>query len=379
MRANVNKCIGCGACEAACPKGCIAMQQNEKGFFVANINEATCINCGLCDKICPLQDKNNSVWEPKIFFAVNKDTEIRVNSSSGGVFSEVAMRVLQNGGVCFGVDFECASHEAKYVEISTIDSLGKLRKSKYVQANPNAVLPIVKKRLEDNIPVLFSGTPCMVHALKKYLKKEYSNLITCDFICHGVPSAGVLKDYLKVLEKKYKGRVASVDFRPKTYGWSNHSLKVTFDNGKTSDKLMMFDPYFKAFMADNVILNDACYHCNYIQTKYSDITLADFWGYRRINAELNDGKGLSLVFANTEKGQQYLVEADNLALQEIPKESVRYIFDKKEYGEAGSRKQEAFFKDYTEKKVLQCIEKHTAHPAWKEKLKYFIKKALRRG
>lgn len=377
MKLNVENCIGCGVCAAVCPKQCISIQENKKGFFVPKIETTSCIDCDLCKKKCPVQEEHSATWDPKIFFALNRDTEVRFSSSSGGVFSEIAERVLREGGVCFGVDFECEDKQAKYVEIRSKDELYKLRKSKYVQANPNNILPQVKKCLEEKIPVLFSGTPCMVYALKTFLGKAYDNLITCDFICHGVPSAGVFKDYLCLLEKRYKSKVVSVDFRPKTYGWSKYSLRVGFENGKIYDKLMMLDPYFKAFMVDNIILNDGCYSCRYILTKYSDITLADFWGYQSINGELNDEKGLSLVFANTPRGLALFKQLEGIVAQEIPKESVAYIFNKQIYGKKMLAKQEAFFNEYTKEKFKKCLEKYTAHPNWKERVKYYIRKILR--
>lgn len=362
MRIENNRCVGCGACRAVCPRECISIIQNEKGFFVPYIKVEECINCSMCRNVCPMEQKNQCTWEPrKIYYGKHKERDVIKNSSSGGAFTGLACKAIESKGAVFGVEFDVKSKKARYTWVETEQDLKALYKSKYVQADPNDVFKEVQKKLKEGMEVIFSGTPCSVHGLKMYLKEEYTNLVTMDFICHGTPSPMVLGDYLAWLSKKYKSEIVSVDFRPKTYGWGGHSLQIKFSSGHVQDKKMMSDPFFKAFMSDNMILNDACYECAYIKGHVADITLADFWGYKAVMNN-TDEEGLSLVFCNTQKGLQYLENCNELQLTEVKKEKLGYIFNKKQYGKDMLARQECFFKSYSRRKVVRCIEKHTKTP-----------------
>ncbi len=373
MEIKDNKCIGCGACGAICPTECITIIQNDKGFYVPGIDGEKCIDCFSCQKVCPMEQESRYIWEPqKIYYGKHKQKNVIMNSSSGGAFSALACRALERKGFVFGVEFDAKSKKARYTWVKTEQDLKALCKSKYVQADPNDVFKEVRKKLKEGIEVVFSGTPCSVHGLKMYLKEDYQNLLTIDFICHGTPSPMILEDYLTVLNKKYKSEIVNIDFRPKTYGWGEHSLKIEFSNGYVQDKKMMSDSFFKAFMSDNMILNDACYECSYITGHVADITLADFWGYKAVMQETDD-EGLSLVFCNTDKGLQYLEKCESMTLNEIDKTELSYIFNKKNYGKEALARQERFFKDYSGEKVEKHIEKHTKTPKMIVLFKCFLR------
>ena len=199
------ECCGCSSCMQKCPKNAITMIENEEGFFFPHIDKEKCINCGLCIKACPQFSKINSELEnyPKVFSLYNKNKNIQRNSSSGGVFFELADYVLRQNGVVFGAAYN-TSFKVIHIMVENKDDLKKLNKSKYLQSDVNFSYRKVEELLKKDRLVLYSGTPCQIMGLKKYLIKDYDKLLTCDIICHGVPSYKAFNRYLQYLYRKFK-------------------------------------------------------------------------------------------------------------------------------------------------------------------------------
>lgn len=293
------KCCGCGACEMACPKNCIVMQEDEEGFLYPQINNALCIHCKRCEKVCPIKSEiSKDKSEIECYAAYSLDKEIRKKSSSGGIFTELAKHVFSLEGCVYGAGF-LDNFDVKHQEVFLEKELDSLRGSKYVQSELGSVYRQIKEKLEKNILVYFSGTPCQVKGLYSYLGKRYENLITQDIICHGVPSPLVWREYIK-----RHSNVKSVSFRDKRFGWHYFSLKIKEKKG-TYQKRLDEDFYLKLFL-DNTILRPSCYEC-IIKKKgsYADITLADCWNPENICNEINDtDEGLSMILINTEYGKK---------------------------------------------------------------------------
>ena len=209
------KCCGCRACEQVCPKNAIKIIENEEGFWEPKVDYKLCVNCGICTKTCPQLNRREENNFSQLAYAVkNKNLEERKMSSSGGVFSLLAKYVLEKKGSVYGVAFN-SNLEAEHIRITSPNDLYKLRGSKYVQSNTNNSYSKVKKDLENNLLVLYSGTSCQIEGLKRYLNKEYENLFTIDLVCHGVPSQKLFKKYLNYLEEKYNSKVIDYKFRAK--------------------------------------------------------------------------------------------------------------------------------------------------------------------
>lgn len=299
-------CCGCSACKNICPVNAISMIEDEKGFLYPIIDYNKCINCGLCEKVCPIINvKEEEERLPEAYAAFNKDEKIRMESSSGGVFSLIAEYILDKNGCVYGAVFN-DKFEVEHREITSKEDLKYVRGSKYIQSDLKNCFKNIKKQLHNGRLVLFTGTPCQVEALKSFLNKEYENLFLQDLICHGVPTKIIWKKYIEYLETENKEKIRNISFRDKrNNGWNKYELLFEFQN---SQKFVNHskDIFMKIFIND-IALRDSCYNCKFKKKhRESDITLADFWGINNIIPEMNDEKGTSLVIVHTDKGKKML-------------------------------------------------------------------------
>lgn len=298
-------CCGCSACASACPKQCISMQSDNEGFLYPVINETDCIDCGLCEKVChelhPFEERHPL----KVIAAINNDEEIRLKSSSGGIFYLLAEKTIAEGGVVFGARFDNEWQVViDYAE--TMEGVQAFMGSKYVQARMESAYSDAKRFLEEGRKVLFSGTPCQIAGLQHFLRKPYDNLLTVDIICHGTPSPKVWGMYLDEVVTAGRKAIKDVQFRNKRNGWKGFNFTMNYNEEDQSISLCSHhqeNHYMRAFLRD-MILRPSCYNC---QAKggrsHSDITIADFWGVNVEIPEMDDDKGTGLVLINTDKGQ----------------------------------------------------------------------------
>ena len=295
------KCTGCSACLNTCLHDAIQLIENEKGFLYPEIDESKCVDCGLCVKTCPVNCETDANTYKAVYAALDKRDEDRAKSTSGGIFAVLAKHIIKQGGYVYGAALD-NDLVVRHIEVHTFECLDKLRNSKYVQSEIGYSYQNAKKRLRDGALVLFSGTPCQIAGLKNYLGKEYSNLLTIDILCHGVPSPGVFRKYIKSEEKIVNSKLVDIQFRSKGIGWKKLLTDRYFENGQKADWGDTFVPGF----LNNYYLRESCYSCVYATDKrQGDITLGDYWGYKESAPEYieDDDKGISLVIINTEKGQ----------------------------------------------------------------------------
>ena len=298
-----NRCTGCMGCYNICPQNAIERIQ-EDGFEYPKINYKYCIGCGLCKKICPVINKlKENCNHIEVYSCKNNDEKVRMQSSSGGVFSLIAESILEEKGVVFGVRMN-ENMEAVHDYIEQKNDLELFMGSKYLQSQINDNYQKVKRFLEQERKVLFTGTPCQIEGLLSYLGKEYDNLYTQDIICHGVPSPKVWKKYMEYKKRQNGEYPKKVNFRKKDLlGWSNYQTEYKYldveENIHHDD-----EPYMKLFLR-NIDLRESCYYCCFKKIKRkSDITIADFWGINEVIPEFNDEKGTSTVLINSKKGKE---------------------------------------------------------------------------
>lgn len=301
------QCSGCYACKNICPKNCIAMVSDTEGFWYPKVNEDICIQCNMCVNVCPILQKEEKMETETVAYACfNKDEEIRYKSSSGGVFTSLATKVLEKEGIVFGAAFN-EEFQVNHCAVDKIEDLHKLRGSKYMQSKIGDNYKLAKEYLDAGRWVYFSGTPCQIDGLKKFLKKNYDKLICQDIICHGVPSPKVFERYLNEKNKQYNQKVENLTFRSKVYSWPNYAVKIDFAD-RSYIASHKNDYYMKAFLSD-LILRPSCYQCNSKGiNRNSDITLADFWGVKNVLPKMNDRQGVSLVIIHSDKGKEIFAE-----------------------------------------------------------------------
>lgn len=301
-------CTGCRACEQLCPKRCIRMVTDSEGFLTAKIDQGNCIDCGLCVKRCPQnrEDLRNQTAQ-ETWAARLKDDEMLYRSASGGAFAGMALHVIHEGGVVFGVRWD-KNHRAIHDKAETEGTLWPLLSSKYVQSDTGHTYSEVKALLQAGRKVLYSGTGCQIAGLKTYLNKEYDNLITVDLVCHGVTSPLLFQKYIELLAHKHHAKIEEYDFRDKSGGWGlgyKYKYKYKYQYG-----ISPLDPYYKHFL-DGDAYRMCCYSCKYANTeRCGDITIADYWGIERCHPKFFDTRGVSLVLVNSEKGKRCWHETD---------------------------------------------------------------------
>lgn len=303
----VNKadCCGCTACASICPRNAITMQPDALGFRYPKVNKEICIECNLCEKVCSFHsnyDKSFNLSQPLAFGVRHLNLKEVETSRSGAAFIAISDAILEQGGIIYGVGYTNHLHVCHKRATTKIER-DEFKGSKYVQSDLGTTFVQVKKDLKEGKLVLFSGTPCQTSGLNSFIgKKLRTNLILVDIICHGVPSPSIWEDYVRFCEYKLKRKIKSFNFRDKSeYGWSAHKETLILENG---EKIKIQHSPFTYLFYQTLTLRQSCGNCHFCNTQRpSDITIADFWGWEKVNPEINkDDKGLSLVLINTSKG-----------------------------------------------------------------------------
>jgi len=305
---SINKkhdCTGCYACYNACPTQSVSMERDKEGFLYPEVDLDTCIDCDLCKQVCSLLHLKYVNNNPVAYACHNTDEKIRLESSSGGIFTLIAERIINNNGVVFGAVFD-DDFNVFHSCVTEKDKLWAFRGSKYVQSKIGLTYSQAKEFLQQGRQVLFSGTPCQIGGLKSYMGRDYDNLFCVDIVCHGVPSPKVWQKYVSYREQCARSSARRIAFRRKDEGWKRYSVSFLFKNDTEYRQTFHKDLYMRAFLK-NVCLRPSCYVCRFKSLhRQSDITLADFWGIQMILPEMDDDKGTSLVFVNSDKGRLML-------------------------------------------------------------------------
>jgi len=307
-RLDVPNCTGCAACSNICPQNAIDMLEDTEGFDYPHVQEDRCTDCGLCEAICPVLAKDRLPEfrrEPDVYAAWHRDQEIRMQSSSGGAFSALASRVLDQRGVVFGAAFD-EEFLVYHKSIASKEDLDELRRSKYMQSRILHTLREVERYLNEGRHVLFVGTSCQTAGLYAYLGKSFENLTTCALVCTGAPSPKVFRRYLSLLEEQYGSKVVSYSFRDKRTGWACNEA-VNLANGEEivgREQMRTLPSYYYAFAHKLLFSRTSCYACPFKGLPgYADITLGDFWSIRWRKPGWDDNRGTSLVLVNSDKGE----------------------------------------------------------------------------
>ena len=296
------------------------MRADEEGFVYPHVDKTACVNCGLCEKVCPILHKPQTYPVLETYAARHTSAEVKLKSSSGGMFTALAEVVLKEGGVVFGAAFD-KNWNVVHSYAENLQDLDKLRRSKYVQSDIGNSYQQAKAFLEQGRQVLFTGTPCQIAGLRNYLGKEYENLLTAELFCHGVPSPGVWQKFLE--ENTQKEKIARIDFRHKRFGWDASFLNILYMDGTSLPNAPGFlrsilyaqngwlfrRLYRLTFWISSLYERPSCHRCCFKGLdKMADFTLGDLWGVQKICPDQYGRQGVSVLLVNTPKAQALFLQ-----------------------------------------------------------------------
>jgi len=368
-------CTGCTACMNNCPKGAISIKEGKDGFKYPVIVQDKCIDCGFCKRTCPVLNTKENESINKCYVGYNKDSNERLNASSGSIFSLIANYILDNNGIVVGAAFDDNNH-LKHIAVEKKEDLDPLRKSKYLQSDLDNIFKYIKEQIKTK-KVLFVGTPCQVAGIKAFIKKS-DNLITIDLFCHGAPSPKLFKKYVNELEEKNKDKLLNYDFRDKSTGWNTYSNKATFKS-KEIKSLIYKNEYMRLFLSD-VALRESCYNCNFkLGNKYSDITLGDFWGVKKHYPQMYNKEGVSAIIINTETGNKiYNAIKENIKYSDCDIDKIIIGNPSLIHSSKRPNTRDEFFNELENKNINYLTRKYQKKVSLKVKIKRIIKKIIKR-
>ena len=365
-----DNCTGCMACLNVCPKNAISCVENDKGFIVPLINNDLCINCGLCNKTCVLNKEITEESTIKNTLAlVTENKDILKKSTSGGAFTALSDVILKKHGIIVGAIMD---ESFSIYHVLTTEALirDKMRGSKYVQSNVKELYRKIKDHLDSNVYVLFIGTPCQVHALRQFLRRDYDTLYAVDILCHGVPSNRMFKEHISYVNSVENSMIVDYHFRTKRFRRRNSIHEYKLDN--SNKFITSFEAQeYASFFSQSLSIRPSCRTCRYRCThRFGDLTIGDYWG----NAEpLKSGiAGVSLVCVNTPKGQCLIDSADNIKFINVNTEEItrRPEFNAPRYG--NQKRYDEFWNDYRKFGYHRLISKYYS-ASFAKKLRFLLK------
>ncbi len=318
-------CTGCTACLAVCPASAIRMDADSEGFSYPRIDDARCTRCGLCVKTCPVLRRPPPRQPLAVYAALSADAALREQSSSGGLFTLLARRILSQDGVVFGAAWG-EGWGVAHVSAADEAGLAALRGSKYAQSDLRDVFRQVRQHLCDGRPVLFSGTPCQLAGLRAFLSTAepadapaLGSLLGVDLVCYSVPSPRAFDAYRRERETLAGAPAVRISFRDKRDGWHRYALAMSFANGASYRASKADDSFLQGFTKD-LFSRPSCHACPFRELRSgADITLGDFWGVAQRHPDFDDDRGTSLLLANTHRGLAFVQAVLSLAGADAPR------------------------------------------------------------
>lgn len=387
--ADRGSCTGCAACATVCAKGAIRMLPDDEGFLMPQIDSAVCVGCGRCAKVCPVLNAKGSAQSknPAAFVARAKDGNLRLASTSGGVFSLLAQQVLRDGGVVFGAAYDPVERRGCHQAIMAESDLCKLRGAKYVQSDVGSTYAEVCAHLKAGRAVLYSGTPCQIAALKASVAglggASLDRLLTVEVVCNSVPSPVILRKWLEASGADHlEGQ--SLRFRDKTHGWRSRTLMLS--SGERSMTLPSPDVYYDLWQKGYTVRR-SCLSCRFRNLQSgADVTIGDAWGIEGMGssaAKLDDGKGVSVILANTERGRRSidrisdLIDLQTVSFPDVIRGNPALVRTPDYLFTAGERRT-AFWRAARNSTDVICVARRFTRPPLKMRIRHLGGRVLRK-
>lgn len=373
-------CCGCEVCANACPKSCIQMERDEKGFLYPKVDKSRCVDCHICEKVCPVAEPKirESAGELKMYGVQNTDERVRMESTSGGAFSLIANWVLARQGIVIGAAFD-ENFRVIHAAADSEEGAAGFRGSKYVQSSMGDIYRKVKEWLVRGRWVCFSGTPCQVNGLYKFLNKSFDRLVTVDIACHGVTSPKFFEQYIRYHSEKEGKKIKEILFREKHYGYGFSTMKVGFEDGSCYRAGMETDILLRSFFMD-LNTRESCHDCRFKTVeRVSDFTVFDGWHTGRFQKDMEDDKGTTLCILQSDKANKIFAEIrEQCRFVEIPvEEGVRLDGSMILKSTVPNPRREQFFKDISVMGIPEIQDRY--YPiTWKRRLLAAIKPTVYR-
>ena len=374
----LNLCVSCEVCNAACPVGAIKMEY-KGGQFLPRIDKERCNGCGLCLRLCPgisidplkLRKKNDFEEELagsylKAYSAYSKDQKIRKNSTSGGVITQLIVKLLDDGRFegAFVLPFDTFTGSPARLELmKEVKKVVTAAKSKYIPASVYNVVKTLEK--ESDPKYIIVGTPCQISGIKNYIKENSvndENLLFLGLFCDGTLNFNVIR-YFADKYSKGNEKIVKFDFRNKARdGWPGHP-KLYFDSNREvmahRNERIKVKKYFQL---------ERCLYCLDKLNRLADISFGDCYIKWR---ELPES---STVIVRTEKGKRifdkysHLFNLVGLNMEAIIKS--QYVSEKRENLEFAKAliKDEDFFlsgeSDEVDRKIRKMLLQRRKYIEW---------------
>lgn len=353
------KCVGCGACYSICPKNCISMREDEEGFLYPLVDIDNCIECDACEKVCPVINPiKEAPFEQKAFLFQHRNQDVLRQSTSGGLFSAIAEIVLAKGGVVFGAAYD-EKLVVNHTKITTQEDIHRFRNSKYSQSVIGDCFIDTRNLLKQGRIVCFSGTPCQLEGLTKFLKEDYPNLIKIDIVCHACPSPLVFRKYIEYQKNKYGENISNIMFRDKTYGYNYSTMSLYRENIRVYSEGIDTDVMLRAFF-NNICVRPSCYSCpSKKRYRKVDITIWDCFLVDKFCKKMDNDKGVTRALVHTEKGYGLFeaIEKFGETIEIDVNDAIRGVKELTESVPENS-KRDLFFKDINTMNVQDCFDKY---------------------
>lgn len=353
---NSKGCVGCGACVSICGQNALRLEKGPEGFYNPELDAASCVDCSRCTAVCPLfVSRDRDLSDSSFYYGWSANDETREFSTSGGAFKAIADEALKLGGSVIGARY---SDDWSRVESASADECGieRLQRTKYCQCYPRRLYKNIKDALKNGRFVMAVVSPCTAAALRNYFN-DNDNLLIVDFFCGGVVPEKMLSDYTGHLKNKYRSDIVNMNMRDKSKSWDQPSMRVDFKSGATYLKGHRYDPYLFYYYTP-YFKNEPCLDCPFTGHCCSDLTLGDFWGFRKEKIE-NDGKGISLICAHTALGKKFAEKLkSSMSLFPLTQDEVSYAFTEKSFSQEKRALRSRYLEELKTTDFVEIARKH---------------------